>query len=134
MVGLSNQALKELARYRATIVQQGEIFWVPRQLARYRKSTKPERPWLVVAVDAAQAHLVPGTSRRARAPRLVIKAGETDLPERTQFDFSMSVAVNLIDLAEQARAAAELPAARWPEVVQRVDRSNLVVVKRLVRR
>ena len=134
MVGLSNQALKELAQYRATIVQPGEIFWVPKELARYRKSTKPERPWLVVAVDAAQAHLVPGTSRRARAPRLVVKAGETDLPEPTQFDFSMSVAVNLIALAEQARTAAELPAARWPEVIARVDRSNLVAVKRLVPR
>ena len=63
-------------------VQQGEVFWVPKQLARQPKSTKPERPWLVVAADAAQAHLAP-VRAAVRPPRLVVDAAETDLPERT---------------------------------------------------
>jgi hypothetical protein len=88
----------------------------------------------VVALDAAQAHLVPGTSGHAPAPRLIVKARETELPKRTQFDFCVSVPVNLIDLSGQTRSAGALAAARWPEVVELVDQSNLPALKRLVLR
>lgn len=132
MVRLSTQALTQLAQYRAVRVQPGEIYWLPKELAKYRGSTKPERPWLVVALDGGRAHLVPGTSGRACSPRFVVAPKETDLPKRTEFDFSVSVPVNLLDLSNDGRPAGSLDPARWPEVVTVVDRSRQVVLKRLV--
>lgn len=134
MVRLSAQALTQLAQFRASLVQPGEVFWVAKELAQYRESTRDERPWLVVALDAAQAHLVPGTSGRARPPRFVVAERETDLPDRTEFDFTVTASVNLLDLCSNGRCAGSINAARWSEVVDAVDRSNLVVLKRLVQR
>ena len=133
MVKLPAQALAQLAQLRATQIADGEIFWLPTDLVVYFESDREDRPCLVVATDAARAHLVAGTTKRARGPSVVVAPGETDLPKRTRFDFWRPFTLPLITLANQGRSAGCLHDARWPDVIEAVGKSGHVALKRVVR-
>jgi mRNA-degrading endonuclease toxin of MazEF toxin-antitoxin module len=114
------------------MVARGDVFWLPGTVVVYRVSDK-RRPCLVVALDNARAHLVPGTSQSATGPAVVVEAGETDLLKRTEFDFSVSFPLALTDLVAQGKPAGGLPGARLAEIEAAVAASNLVALKRLLR-
>jgi mRNA-degrading endonuclease toxin of MazEF toxin-antitoxin module len=132
VVKLPRDALAQLGQLRATLVERGEVFWLPGAVVVYRTSDK-RRPCLVAALDNARAHLVPGTSQTARGPAVVVEVGETDLPKRTEFDFSVSFPLTLADLVAQGRPAGALPADRLADIDAAVAASNLVALKRLMR-
>ena len=98
MVKLPAQALTQLAEIRAGLVAPGEIFWLPTSLIMFYDSDRDERPCLVVGVDRARAHLVPGTTKRRGGCCVVVQPGETGLPKRTYFDFSFSFSLALLNL------------------------------------
>lgn len=131
MVSLPDGALSKLLELRVTLTQTGEIFWLPAELVRYYGDSKP-RPCIVAACDGARAHLVSGTSQRARGPALVVEVGETRLMKRTEFDFSITFPLALRDLATRGSSAGRLPAERLPDLTAAIDASKLIVLKRLV--
>lgn len=131
MVRLPDAALSQLVELRVTLIEVGEIFWLPAELVAYGHPRK-RRPCLVAANDGARAHLVPGTSQRATGPTLAVEVGETRLIKRTEFDFSTSFPVSLRDVAAQGRTAGALPAGRLADLEAAIDASNLVALKRLV--
>lgn len=134
MVKLPAQALTQLAEIRAGLVLPGEIFWLPTSLIMFYDSDRHERPCLVVGVDRARAHLVPGTTKRRGRSCVVVQPGETGLPKRTYFDFSFSFSLSLLDLVNSGRSAGPLDVGRWPEVVAAVYTSQQVALKRVVPR
>ena len=111
MVSLPQGALAQLGELRATMVVRGEVFWLPGDVVVYRTSEK-RRPCLVAAVDSARAHLVPGTSRRAKGPAVIVEPGETDLLKRTEFDFSVSFPLLVTELVALGRSVGTLPHRR----------------------
>jgi mRNA-degrading endonuclease toxin of MazEF toxin-antitoxin module len=114
------------------MVARGEIFWLPGTVVVYRASDKP-RPCLVAALDNARAHLVPGTSRIATGPAVVVEAGETDLLKQTEFDFSVSFPLPLTDLVAMGRSAGALTTERLVEIDAAIAACNVVALKRLLR-
>lgn len=132
MVKLPTGALAQLAAMRVALVMRGEVFWLPETVVIYRGPDK-RRPCLVAAVDNARAHLIPGTSKTATGPALVVEAGEIDLIKRTEFDFSVSFPVALTDLVEHGKSAGVLASRRLGEIDAAIAASNLVALKRLTR-
>lgn len=132
VVKLPQDALAQLGQLAATMVVRGEVFWVPGTVVVYRTSIK-RRPWLVAAVDVARVHLVPGTSQTATGPAVVVEAGDAGLPKRTEFDFSVSVSLALIELVDRGDRAGALGLDRLDEIDAAVAASNLVALKRLLR-
>lgn len=133
MVKLPAQALTQLAEIRAGLVAPGEIFWLPTSLIMFYDSDRDERPCLVVGVDRARAHLVPGTTKRRGGCCVVVQPGETGLPKRTYFDFSFSFSLALLNLVNSCHPKV-LDVGRWPDVVAAVDSSQQVALKRVVPR
>lgn len=131
MVRLSASALAQLTQLRSTLIERGEIFGLPAELVVYRGVKKP-RYCLVVAVDGARAHLVPGTSQTASGPAVIVEVGETRLIKRTEFDFSVSFPVALADLASEGRPMGALDAVRLRDLDAAIAASDLVAVKRVV--
>ncbi|HTC73545.1 MAG TPA: hypothetical protein VK655_11700 [Solirubrobacteraceae bacterium] len=131
MVRLPHTALAELQQLRVSMVSRGEIFGLPAELVVYRGGAKP-RYCLVAAVDGARAHLVPGTSKAASGPAVIVEVGETNLILRTEFDFSVSFPLALSDLVAQGRPAGSLAPARLIDIDSAIAASNLVAVKRLM--
>ena len=131
MVRLPPSALAQLTQLRSTLIERGEIFGLPAELVVYRGVQKP-RYCLVVAIDGARAHLVPGTSQTASGPAVVVEVGETRLIKRTEFDFSVSFPLALADVASQGRPMGALDPARLADIDAAIAGSNLVAVKRLV--
>ncbi len=123
-------ALTQLLTLREVLIEPGEIFWLPADLVLYRGEAKP-RPCLVAAIDEARAHLVPGTSKRATGPPLVVEVGETRLMKRTEFDFSVSFPVLLRDLVVLGRTAGTLSPGRLVDIDTVIGASKLVALKRL---
>jgi hypothetical protein len=113
------------------MVSRGEIFGLPAQLVIYRGDPKP-RYCLVAAVDGARAHLVPGTSKTASGPAVIVEVGETKLIMRTEFDFSVSFPLALPDLVAHGRPAGCLAPARLIDIDSAIAASNLAALKRLV--
>jgi hypothetical protein len=132
--GLPAQALTTLAEIRAGLVAPLQIFWLPTRLIVFHESDRDQRPCLVVAVDAARAHLVPGTTKHGGGPRVVVPPGETDLPKRTWFDFSFSFTLPMLDLVHRGDSAGSLHESRWPDVIAAVDASGRVALIRVVPR
>ena len=130
MVGLSAAALVELARVRESFVVPGGVYWVPGSVVIYGDSGK-ERPCLVAAVDAARAHMIPGTSRTATGKALIVEAGEIDLIKRTHFDFRSTFPVSLCDLIE-FRHAGTLAPVRIAEMKCIISEFGPVALKRLM--
>lgn len=130
MVRLPQSALTELEQLRQRMVLRGEIFGLPANLVVYRGEPKP-RYCLVAAVDGARAHLVPGTSKTASGPAVVVEVGEAKLSKRTQFDFSISFPLVLTDLIAYGRPAGSLAAGRLVDVDTAIAASNLVALKHL---
>jgi hypothetical protein len=131
MVRLPPSALAQLTQLRGTLIERGEIFGLPAELVVYRGVPKP-RYCLVVAVDGARAHLVPGTSQTASGPAVVVEVGETRLIKRTEFDFSVSFPLALADVASQGRSMGALDPARLDDIDSAIAASNLVALKRVV--
>ncbi len=131
MVRLPDAALSQLVELRVTLIEVGEIFWLPAELVAYGHPRK-RRPCLVAANDGARAHLVPGTSQRATGPALAVEVGETRLIKRTEFDFSTSFPVPLRDLAARGQTAGALPVARLSDIDTAIRVSKLVALKLLV--
>lgn len=131
MVKLPHDALDQLAQLRAEMIGRGEVFWLPGAVLIYHESEKP-RPCLVAALDNGRAHLVPGTSKTASGPAVVIEPGEAGLPKRTEFDFSVSFPLALHDLVAKGTSAGVLAADRLPDVDTAIKNSNLVALKRLM--
>lgn len=131
MMRLSDDALSTLLELRVSLVETGEVFWLPAELVRYRGKAK-SRPCIVAACDGARAHFVPGTSQRASGPALIVEVGETRLVERTEFDFSIAFPVALHDVVARGRSAGVLPAERLSDLYAAIDASKLIALKRLV--
>jgi hypothetical protein len=131
MVRLRHSALAELQQLRVSMVSRGEIFGLPAELVVYRGDAKP-RYCLVAALDGARAHLVPGTSKAASGPAVIVEVGETNLILRTEFDFSVSFPLALSDLVAHGRPAGSLAPERLTDIDSAIAASNLVAVKRLM--
>lgn len=131
MMRLSQSNLAPLRELRAGLVMRGEVFWLPGSIVVYRASGKM-RPCLVAALDNARAHMVPGTSRTASGPAVVVNAGETELFKRTEFDFSVSFSLPLTELVAHGRSAGTLGEDRLGEIEAAIASSNLVALKRLM--
>ena len=132
--GLPAKALTALAEIRAGLVAPRQIFWLPTALVMFHESDRSQRPCLVVGVDAARAHLVPGTTSGGGRARVVVQPGETDLPKRTWFDCSFSFPLPLLDLVTSGDAAGSLDESRWPDVLAAVDASGRPALIRVVSR
>ena len=128
---LSDDALSKLLQLRGTLIEPGEVFWLPAELVRYGHPPK-RRPCVVAACDSARAHLVPGTSQSPSGPALTVEVGETRLMARTEFDFSITFPLALRDLAARGRSAGALPAERLPDLRTAINASKLTVLKRMV--
>lgn len=128
---LSDDALSKLLELRSTLIEPGEVFWLPAELIHYGHPPK-RRPCIVAACDGARAHVVPGTSQSASGPALTVEVGETRLMARTEFDFSITFPLALRELVARGRSAGALPAERLPDLRAAIDASNLIVLKRLV--
>ncbi|MDQ3740718.1 MAG: hypothetical protein M3389_07210 [Actinomycetota bacterium] len=112
------------ARVRLTLafLGVGDVFMVPCTLARLGRSAKPERPWVVVALEGparspARATLIPGTSDRGSGPRVVAEEGEAGLWRRTTFLCKIPPAVVVARrLVTEGRALGRLGAERVAEL------------------
>jgi PemK-like, MazF-like toxin of type II toxin-antitoxin system len=131
VVRLPDAALAQLLTLQLTLIEPGEIYWLPAELVVYGHPRK-RRPCLVAATDGARAHLVPGTSKQATGPALTVEVGETHLIQCTEFDFSTSFPLPLRDIAAKGKTAGSLPAARLADIDAAIKLSNLVALKRLV--
>lgn len=95
---------------------------VPRTLARLGRSAKPERPWVVVALEGsarspARATLIAGTSGGGSGPRVVAEEGEAGLRLRTTFLCKIPPAVVVARrLVAEGRALGRLGGERIAEL------------------
>lgn len=117
------------------MVARGDIYWVPWPLIVYYGSEK-DRPCVVAALeptaDGLVAHLVPGTTKRARGPALVIDVGETQLPRRTEFDFSTSFPLPTEQLVSAGKNQGALPPTRLSQLDAVIRASGRTALLRLV--
>lgn len=132
MVTIPQHAAAPAALAPPSRLVRGEVFWLPGRVVVYRTSNK-RRPCLVAAVDAARAHLIPGTSTTASGPAVVVEADEIDLPMRTEFDFSVSFPMPLVDVVAHGQPAGILGTHRAADIDAAIAASNLVALKRLMR-
>lgn len=135
MSSLSPDALRRLTELGTGLVKRGDVFWLPKKHVEYYESEK-DRYCIVAALEPTAngkvAHLVPGTSGRARGPRLVVPVGETDLPKRTEFDFSTSYPLPVETLVAAGTPKGSLPANRLAELDTVIGKSKRAALKRLV--
>lgn len=132
MVKLPSAALAQLAELSESLVDRGDVFWLPPDVVIYRGDPK-ERPCLVAALDAARAHLVAGTSKTATGPAVVVWPREVSVSTRTEFDFSMSFPLTLTELIKYGQAAGRLAPERIADIDRAIALSNQIALKRLVR-
>ena len=120
------------------IVDVGDVWWVPEQLARYPGGK--DRYCLVVALETppgirvpTRAHYVAGSTRRCGPPLIIVQPGEATLPQRTHFGFWWSGDIDLATLVQAARFKGRLQAARQAEIILAIHASKRAVLKRLAR-
>lgn len=132
--GLEDHALAVLQQAQADLLEPGQIFWLPPEYDRYREREPKEAPWLVAAVEGrggARAHIVPGTSKTATGPALIVKRGEANLPKRTEFDFSLSYALPSTTLVAVGQLAGDI-GGRLDELERVIRAGDRVALKRLL--
>lgn len=132
MVRLPGAALAQLAELSESLVDRGDVFWLPADIVVYRGEPK-ERPCLVAAIDAARAHMVAGTAQSATGPPVVAQTTEVRVRRRTEFDFSLSFPLTFADLIKYGEPAGRLAPERLAHIDAAIAASNLVALKRLMR-
>lgn len=136
MVKLPDDVRARLAEAAVQLLQVGDIFWLPRELVTYYDSDD-NRFCLVAGLEATSrgviAHLVPGTSKRARGPALAVRRGETDLQaDKTEFDFSTHFTMPADKLVAAGKPRGDI-SARLEDIRQVIMRSDRAALKRLMR-